>query len=107
MSTSTNNKAISAVGLVMLEDGFELVTSDGQHCKVAYACYPRLEAASPEERKKFEVCAHGRLLHWPLIDEDIEVEHVLAGKYPVKPRGEVKNAAESRPKYGSGGNSHA
>ena len=100
MSTSERNSELIAIGLVMMEDGFAVIVSDGRHYHVPYSCYPRLESASPEERANFEVCAHGRLLHWTLIDEDISVEHIMQGKFPVKSPNVMQFVAESRPCYG-------
>lgn len=42
--------------------------------------YPRLWHATPEERKQFELLAHGEIIHWPLIDEDLSVEDLLVGR---------------------------
>jgi hypothetical protein len=103
MNTSENKSEVSAVGIIIMDDGFELITAEGNHYHVPYSCYPRLEAANPDQRRNFEVCANGKLLHWPLIDEDISVEHIVKGKFPVKPTKPVQFAAESRPVYGTKG----
>ncbi len=100
MSTLTNEPLARAIGLIMRDDEFEVITSSGYHYVVPYTAFPRLASADPAQRSHFEVCAQGRLLHWPLLDEDIAIEHLVMGKYPVKKSVEAKHAAESRPNYG-------
>ncbi|MBX7158259.1 MAG: DUF2442 domain-containing protein [Verrucomicrobiae bacterium] len=65
-------------------EAFLLKLNDGRKVIVPYECYPLLARATSEQRQKVEIYAQGRMLHWPLIDEDIEVEHILEGKMPVK-----------------------
>jgi len=75
--------------------------SDGRQISVPYYCFPRLEAATPGQRAHFEMLAGGRMLHWPEIDEDIEVQHIVEGRMPVKKEPVRASAvAESPTKYG-------
>lgn len=55
--------------VVTLADGVQIVTP--------LWWYPRLLAASPEQRKKVELSPFG--LHWPDIDEDLSIEGMLTG----------------------------
>ena len=90
-----------AVGIVIGTEVFTVCLSDGRQISVPYYCFPRLDAATPQQRGHFEVLAGGRMLHWPEIDEDIEVAHVVAGRMPVKKeRSRTIGVAESRTKYG-------
>ena len=88
------------MGLVIGYESFTVCLSDGRQIFVPYHCFPRLEGAAPEEREHFEVCAGGRMLHWPDIDEDIEVKHIIEGRMPVKEPARATAVAESRTKYG-------
>ncbi len=54
------------------------------------------------ERSHFEVYAEGRMLHWPELDEDIEVQHIVGGQMPVKLSGTVSAVAEPHAEYGAG-----
>lgn len=54
--------------------------ADGRILIVPLAWYPRLQHASPEERQNVEVFADGEELHWPDLDEDIEVVHLIGGR---------------------------
>jgi hypothetical protein len=41
------------------------------------------------------------MLHWPEIDEDIEVQHIIEGRLPVKEEpAHALAVAESRVRYG-------
>ncbi len=41
--------------------------------------YPRLLAATPEQREKWQVCGGGYGIHWEEIDEDLSTEGLLRG----------------------------
>jgi len=89
-----------ATGLVVGREVFTLYLSEGRAIDVPFVCFPRLAAATPKQRAHFEVCAGGRMLHWPEIDEDIEVQHIVKGLIPVKTEPVQTSAvAESRAKY--------
>ena len=52
--------------------------ADGRELSVPLECFPRLRQATPRERKKWDLIGGGLGIHWPLIDEDISVENLLA-----------------------------
>ena len=87
MSTSTGNVPsvpAQACGLSIGQSEFAVMLRDGRRIAVPFACFPRLERATPEQRRHFEVYADGKMLHWPDLDEDIEVQHIVDGRMPVK-----------------------
>jgi len=92
--------AARAIGLIIGEDEFAVCLSDGRRICVPYGCFPRLEGATAGQRGHFEVCAQGRLLHWPEIDEDIEVQHLVEGRLPIKESARAMVVAESKASYG-------
>jgi hypothetical protein len=53
--------------------------TDGRIISVPLAWFPRLSAASPTQRARYEILGGGIGLHWPEIDEDISVAGLLAG----------------------------
>ena len=64
---------------VAFTDGKMIVKlADGRELSVPLECFPRLQRATPRERKKWELIGRGLGIHWPLIDEDISVENLLA-----------------------------
>lgn len=81
-------------------DEFILSLSDGRAISVPYCCYPRLQDATVEQRRHFELYAGGRMLHWPDIDEDVEVQHVIEGRIPVRTERKSPVVAEGKAEYG-------
>ena len=102
MSTSDtreNTRTACATGLIIGTDDFTVCLADGRRISVPYGCYPRLERATMRERDHFEVHADGRMLHWPDIDEDIEVLHIVEGRMPVKKGSTLMAVAEKHERY--------
>lgn len=50
---------------------------DGRRMAVPLAWFPRLLAATPEQRAQFELSPRG--IHWEALDEDISIDGLLAG----------------------------
>ena len=88
-----------AAGLIIGNDVFTVCLLDGRQIVVPFHSFPRLDVATPQERAHFEVYAKGRMLHWPEIDEDIEVQHIAEGRMPVKEPATRFKVAESREEY--------
>ena len=65
---------------VTFDDALMHVTlTDGRIVSVPIIWFPLLYAAASEQRSQYEIGAGGRSLHWPELDEDIAVAHLLAG----------------------------
>ena len=92
-------KTARAIGLVVGDIDFTVCLTDGRKIIVPYSCYPRLENADIKQRVHFEICADGRLLHWPDIDEDVEVQHIIDGRIPVKNKSNLMAVAEEGEEY--------
>ena len=52
---------------------------DGREISVPLWWYPRLQRATPEQRRNWEILPFGDALHWPDIDEDLDVHGFLIG----------------------------
>jgi hypothetical protein len=52
---------------------------DGRELSVPIRWYPRLAAATPEQRADWEFIGSGLGIHWPQIDEDLSVKGLLMG----------------------------
>ncbi|ACY49310.1 DUF2442 domain-containing protein [Rhodothermus marinus] len=52
---------------------------DGRTLSVPLTWFPRLLHGTPEERANWRFIGNGEGIHWPDLDEDIEVAHLLAG----------------------------
>lgn len=61
-------------------DVMELVVDGRRHVFDATVISPRIAAASAKERNTWEVNGSGYGIHWPLIDEDLSIDGLLAGR---------------------------
>jgi hypothetical protein len=50
---------------------------DGREVAVPLDWFPRLRDASVRERHNYELIGEGELIHWPDVDEDIDVPNLL------------------------------
>lgn len=53
---------------------------DGRIISVPLAWYPRLTHGTVDECAEFRLIGHGEGIHWPRLDEDINVEDLLVGR---------------------------
>ena len=60
------------------EDTISVDIMDGRTTTVPLVWYPRLLAATPEQRAKWQVCG-GYGIHWEEIDKDLSTEGLLRG----------------------------
>lgn len=60
-------------------DELRVTLADGRRLSVPLVWFPRLVAAAPEVRARFEVLGDGEGIHWPDADEDLSVAGLLAG----------------------------
>jgi hypothetical protein len=70
-----------------LEVSDDLITAqltDGRVISVPLAWSWRLSTATAEDRRNFEIIGTGEGVHWPLLDEDISANGMLAG-VPARP----------------------
>jgi len=59
------------------DDSMWVHLDDGRVMAVPLAWFPRLLAATPEQRVQFELRSRG--IHWEALDEDISIDGLLAG----------------------------
>ncbi len=52
---------------------------DGRTISVPLAWFPRLMHGTSVERENWRLIGDGEGVHWPELDEDIEIGHLLAG----------------------------
>lgn len=77
MSTSAVEASIVDVGTT--SDQLVVKLDDGREVRTPLRWYPRLEAASAEERGHYELVGGGEAVSWPAIDEDLSLAGMLAG----------------------------
>ena len=66
--------------ILLSDDELSVALMDGRRIAVPLAWYPRLAAATPEQRAHWEVAGGGYGIHWPEIDEDLSTEGLLRGQ---------------------------
>ena len=74
----------TAIAVRISDAALAVSLADGRELSVPLAWYPRLQHASPGERRAWRLLDHGRGIRWDAIDEDIS----LAGLLAARPSGE-------------------
>lgn len=67
-----------AVDVSFTTDALHVVLVDGREISAPLQWFPRLLNATSAQRSKWEWIGDGIGIHWPEIDEDVEVESLLA-----------------------------
>jgi hypothetical protein len=78
MSTLAEKIEPLAVDVAFTDDALRVVLADGREISAPLQWFPRLLRATSEQRKRWELIGDGIGIHWPQVDEDIEVESLLA-----------------------------
>ena len=80
MTTLTIDIRLSnAENVEVTDDELIVALQDGRTVSVPLAWYPRLLRGTDEERQNWRLIGNGEGIHWEDLDEDISVEHILAG----------------------------
>ncbi len=66
-----------ALDVSCTEDSLHVVLADGREIAAPLVWFPRLQNATPEERKRWRLIGGGIGVHWEDVDEDISVESLL------------------------------
>lgn len=70
----------TAESVTVTDDTLTVDLSDGRSLSVPLDWFPRLVHATQAERKSWRLIGRGRGIHWDLLDEDIGIDGLLAGK---------------------------
>lgn len=62
------------------DENLEVLLRDGRKISAPLTWFPRLLAASTEDRSVWEISAAGHGIHWPKIDEDLSISGLLRGE---------------------------
>lgn len=84
--------------VTVTEDAIVVELSDGRAISAPLAWYPRLFHATPAERSKWRAIGDGEGIHWPDLDEDIEVDALVAGSPSGESQQSLQRWLESRKK---------
>ncbi len=80
MSTMSIDVEPLAVEATCTEEALRVILADGREISVPLAWFPRLQKATAEQRKNWQLIGGGIGVHWEDVDEDISVESLLATK---------------------------
>lgn len=81
MTTSVDHTtARLATDAGVTDESLIVELSDGRSISALLAWDPRLLHATPQERRKRQLIAHGEGIRWPDVDEDISVAALIAGR---------------------------
>jgi hypothetical protein len=89
MSTSTANRISLAASVEVTASELVVRLTDGRTISAPLVWFPRLLAASPEQRSHWEILGNGEGIHWSDLDEDLSVEGLLRGVRAPPPHGET------------------
>jgi hypothetical protein len=65
--------------VTVTDDTLTVAMVDGRSISVPLVWYPRLLAATPEQRSNWRIGGGGYGIHWPDIEEDLSTEGLLRG----------------------------
>jgi hypothetical protein len=77
MSTLAINKSHKAVNVAFVPHKMVVFMEDGREISFPLAWFPRLADAKPDQLNNWRFIGQGEGIHWPELDEDILVEHLL------------------------------
>ena len=87
---------LRATAVLMSDDTVTVELDDGRVVSAPLAWYPRLLRGTREERERWRLTGDGEGIHWPSLDEDIKVEHLVAGKPSGESQQSLKRWVEGR-----------
>lgn len=77
MSISAPEASITSVDTT--DEHLVVRLDDGREVRTPLAWYPRLQAAPPEDRARWELIGGGEAVSWPALDEDLGLYGMLRG----------------------------
>lgn len=86
----------TAQNVEITDDTLVIDLTDGRTISAPLTWYPRLWHGKPQERSNWRLIGQGEGIHWPDLDEDISVEHVLLGKPSQESQTSLQRWLEAR-----------
>jgi hypothetical protein len=80
MTSSAADVAPCAVSVECTDDELRVVLDDGRKLSVPLAWFPRLQAATAEQRAAWGLIGRGEGIRWEPLDEDLSVRGLLRGE---------------------------
>ncbi len=102
-SSAAKVKAVRGQRVVVTDDSLTIDLDDGRTITVPLAWFPRLVHGRPEERENWQIIGGGEGIHWPDLDEDISVEHLVLGWGSGESQASLQRWLDERAKRPGGG----
>jgi len=81
MNSSTTDIVFPlALSVTVTEDTLSVDLADGRTISIPLGWYPRLSQGTDVEKNSWRLIRMGRGIHWEMLDEDISVDGLLAGR---------------------------
>ncbi|MCH5596887.1 DUF2442 domain-containing protein [Niabella ginsengisoli] len=77
MNILTITKSHNATNVLFDADKMTVLLEDGRELSVPLEWFPSLRNATTEQLNNWRFIGNGEGIHWPDIDEDILIEHLL------------------------------
>ena len=100
-SSMTEVRAALVRHVEVTDDALTVSLRDGRSVAVPLEWYPRLQRATAAERADWRLIGRGEGIHWPAIDEDISVTHLLEGTASGESARSLESWSERRHKEAS------
>lgn len=94
MSTSTADVPVKDIAIT--DNNLTVSLADGRTITVPLEWFPRLVHATAAERKNWRLIGKGEGLHWPELDEDININDLLLGRRSAESRSSFERWLEKR-----------
>jgi len=91
-----DESSLRAFRVQVTEEALVVDLVDGRSVSVPLVWYPRLLQASAEEREQLRLIGSGEGIHWELLDEDISVEGIVAGRRSMESAESFRRWLEER-----------
>jgi hypothetical protein len=105
MPTLVQSGEALAVDVSCSDDSLIVVLDDGRTVSAPLVWFPRLLAATPQQRKDWESIGGGIGMHWEAVDEDISVASLLQPEKfmrlaitALQPTSRARRKAKSKPR---------
>jgi len=95
-SSPIDLSSVRAKGVGFGDETLIVDLMDGRILTVPIAWYPRLAHGTSMERTHWQLIGGGSGIHWPDLDEDLEVEDLLVGRRSGETAESLKQWLERR-----------
>lgn len=85
-----------ATSVTVTDEQLLVELGDGRSLGVPLAWFPRLFHASPVERANWRLIGKGEGIHWAALDEDVNIEALVAGRGSQESQASLKRWLAAR-----------